>query len=525
MGNILSVYIDNEKVRICEASKSGGNVIVKNAFEAELPSGSVEEGMIRDVEEVAEALSAVFKNNNVKHGKIAFVISSRKIAQKEVVLPFVKNAAKIDEIVKANIDEYFPMNNLEDYIYRHTVLDTFENAEGKHNSVLVTAVQKEMVQGYYQVAAWMKMPVETVDFYSNSIYQVLKKQLNQGTVLAIQMDRNVTYVSIMREKAQIFKRSIPYGKDTIIRNLADLKEISEGEAEKILSDPNLLERSLTTEEYGEVIRDFSASVTRVAEFHTSRNPGTVIEVVRLMGTGVNLIGFTDVLGKELGIEVTTLKELAGVKINKQNPNGLNYENLVDYLPNMGTLMTSLDLKLEEEKKSGSYTIYYVLLIVSALLVAGSIGWILYQNHTMEIYKAELQKQIDSMAGAEAAYQEYLTAKQNYETINNYYKSTQNPTELLYQMILDLEEVMPESVGITDFSVTDGEVEITGISDGKDAVAKFVIELKKLPYIVNVRVEDILDASTDLGGKVSTFNMHWQLVFPPEDKVTEEGGAE
>lgn len=525
MGNILSVYIDNEKARICEATKSGGNVIVKNAFEAELPSGSVEEGMIHDVEAVAEALSIAFTNNNMKRGKIAFIISSKKIAQKEVVIPYVKNAAKIDEIINANIDEYFPMNNLEDYTYRHTVLDTFENAEGKRSSVLVTAVQKQMVEGYYQVAALMKMPVQTVDFYGNSIYQILKRQLNQGTVLAIQMDRNVTYVSIMKEKAQLFKRSIPYGKDTIVRNLADLKGISEAEAEKILADPNLLDKNVTPEEYREIIRDFSASVTRVAEFHTSRNPGTVIEVVRLMGAGVNLIGFADVLGKDLGIEVTVLKELNGLKISKNNPNGLNYENLVDYLPNVGTLLTSLDLKLEEEKKVGSYVGYYVAIIISAVAVAGAIGWVLFQNHALETYKAELQAQIDSMAGAEATYKEYLTAKQNFETINAYYESTKNPTEQLYQMVVDLEAVMPESVGITDLSVSDGSVEITGISDGKDAVAKFVIELKKLPYIVNVRVADILDASTDLGGKVSTFNMSWQLVFPPEEVVAEEGGEE
>lgn len=525
MGNILSVYIDNEKVRICEAAKSGGNVAVKNAFEASLPSGCVEDGMVLDVEAVAGALSAVIKNNNIKRGKIAFIISSKKIAQKEVVIPYVKNAAKISEIIKANIDEYFPMNNLEDYTYRHTVLDTFENAEGKRNSVLVTAVQKQMVEGYYQVAALMKLSVQTVDFYGNSIYQILKRQLNQGTVLAIQMDRDVTYVSIMKEKAQLFKRSIPYGKDTIIRNLADFKEISEKEAEKILSDPALLEKKLTSEEYGEIIRDFSASVTRVAEFHTGRNPGTVIEVVRLMGTGVNLIGFADALGKELGIEVTTLKELNGLKISKNNPNGLNYENLVDYLPNIGTLLESLDLKLEETKKSSSYVVYYVLIIVAAVSVAAAVGWLLFQNHTMEAYKAELQAQIDSMAGAEATYKEYITAKQNYETINEYYEATKNPTELLYQMVVDLEAVMPESVGITDLSVSGGSVEITGISDGKDAVACFVIELKKLPYIANVRVEDILDASTELGGTVSTFNMHWQLVFPQEEEILEEGEAE
>lgn len=521
MGNILSVSIDNDKVRICEASKSSGNVTVKNAFEAKLPSDVVEDGMIMDVEKTAEALQAVLQSNNIKRGKIAFVISSRKIAQKEVVLPFIKNAAKIEEIVKANIDEYFPMNNLEDYIYRHTILDTFENAEGKHYSVLVTAVQKQMIEGYYQVAAQMKLPVLTVDFYSNSIYQLLKKQLNQGTVLAIQMDRNVTYVSIMRDKAQLFKRSIPYGKDTIIRNLADLKGISEEEAEKILTDPEQLDKNLTPEEYGEVIRDFSSSVTRVAEFHTSRNPGTMIEVVRLMGSGINLIGFTDVLGRELGIEVTVLKELNGLKISKKNPAGLNYEKLVDYLPNVGALMKSLELKAGEEKKgTDTYKILYVLLALAVLSNLGVAGFFMWQYHNLKAVKEQLEADIAKVESSEAVYNAYKEALADYDQIQNYYEGTKNSNEMLYQMIVDLEQVMPESVGITNLASENGSIDVTGLAGGKDALAKFVIELKKLPYVSNVRVENITDSYDEFGNSTSVFNMSFNLNLLPEEAEQE-----
>ena len=175
MGNILSVLIENSDMRICEIAKSGAAITVKNAFQVELPSGTVDDGVIVDVEAVAKVLYAALKNNNIKRGKIAFVITSRKIANKEVTLPYVKNEAKIEEMIKANIEDYFPMNNLEDYIIRHTVLETVESAEGKNNNILVTAVQKQMVEEYYRLASMLKMPVETVDYYNNSLYQLLRK--------------------------------------------------------------------------------------------------------------------------------------------------------------------------------------------------------------------------------------------------------------------------------------------------------------------------------------------------------------
>lgn len=526
MGKILSVYVESEGMRICEVTKSGGTITVKNAFEVSLPSGVIDDGMIMDVEEAARVLSTAFSNNNIKRGKIAFVISSRKIANKEITIPYVKNPGKIDEIIKANIEEYFPMNNLEDYVYKHTVLDTYENAEGKHNSVLVMAIQKQMIAGYYEVAEIMKMPVLTVDYYSNSIYQLLIKQLNQGTVLALQMDRNVTYVSIMKEKAQLFKRSVPYGRDTIVRNLAELKSITEKEALEILSDPHKLDEALKAEEYGEIIRDFSASITRVVEFHTRRNPGTVIELARLFGTGIGLIGFADVLGRELGIEVTPVKELAGIKIDRKNTAGLNFEKLVDYLPVVGALIRPLDLKVgEEKKKVGSYTVFYILLALSAVSVAAAGIFFIFTYEEAKKLKASLEDEVSKLAPSEAVYLDYMANQQNYDQIKGYYDSTVNNSEALYPLILDLEKVMPKSVGISTFTLTNGEITMTCISDGKEPIASYVIELKKIPYVSNVRVKNISDFYDEFGQVTSTFNLSFSIRVMDETESEAEGGIQ
>lgn len=524
MGSILSVLIENSDMRICEISKSGSAITVKNAFQAELPSGVVDDGVLIDVEAVARSLYTALNNNNIKRGKIAFVIASRKIANKEVTLPFVKNDARIEEMIRANIEDYFPMNNLEDYIIRHTVLETVENAEGKNNNILVTAVQKQMVEEYYHLASMLKMPVETVDYYNNSLYQLLRKQLTQGVVLAIQMDENATMVSIMRDKVQIFKRSIPYGKHSIIQNLAEYKNIDEKEAARILSDPRKLDQELSPEEYSEVIRDFSSSVTRMAEFHTSRNPGTVIEQIRLMGTGINLIGFTEILGRELGLEVVTIKELNGVKLAKKNLHGLNYERMADYLPLLGNLIQPLNLKVTEEKnKAESYTVFYVLLILSAVGVMAASGFFFYIYHVRKGIKADLEQEIASLAPAEQTYNDYLNNRQKYDLLEQYYEGTVNNSEQLYQLILDLEQVMPRSVGINTFTITNGDISMTCIAAGKEAVADFVIELKKIPYVSNVRVENITDTYDEFNQVTSTFNLSFSISVINEEEA--EGGSE
>ena len=529
MGNILSVYFTNELARVCEIKKSGQNVTVLRAFEVPLPSGVVEDGIIIDVEGTATALYAAFKNNKVKKGKLAFVIASRRIANKEILVPFLKNQNKIAEIVAANAEDYFPMNNMEDYVLKHTVLDTVESDEGKLLSVLVMAFQREMIDGYYQLASMMKMSVETIDYYGNSVYQLLRKQLNQGTMLTLQMDRDMTYVSIMKDKAQLFKRPIPYGSDTMIKNLADYKGMLEEEAEAVLMDARKRDILLEPDEFEDLVRVLSSSISRVVEFHTSRNPQTTIDGVKLLGTGIRFEGFAQALSNELGIEVSIIENLNGVKLYKPKKTGLDYRSIVDYIPNLGVLFAPLDLKVEEEKKT-SYAMYIVLMVLAALCIGGLSAFMIWQLKLLQEEKQNLEKKLETLAGAESTYFAYTDAKTEYEVVKAYYDGTKNPTEMFYQMILDFEQVMPESVGIVDISVKNGTVEMTGISDGKDSLAKFVIELKKLPYVTNVRVEDVLDMSNELGGVTSNFNMSWQLILPTEETAeggenTGEGGAE
>lgn len=526
-GKILSVYITNEEIRVCELTKAGGSVTVHKAFCLHTPSGAIEDGQILDVEELAVALQEGFQANGIKKGKLAFVISSRKIANKEIVIPFVRSASRVEEIIQANLNDYFPMNNLEDYTCRHTILDTFENAEGKHYSVLVMAIHKRMIQGFYELAAMMKMPVEAVDYYGNSIYQLLKKQLSQGTVLGLQMDKDITYVSIMKGQAQLFRRSIPYGKDTIIQNLALYRGLTEKEAEDVLSDPQKLDSAITVDEYVELVSEFAAAISRVVEFHTSRNPGIVIELGKLMGSGVGIIGFPEVLSKALGIDVTPIKEISGIKISKKNLDGLNYENIVDYLPNIGFLFQPLKLKNETEKKSGvlsGYLIYYILMTLAAVVSISLCITLLVLNHKGKEQKAALETELSDMAEAEAYYLNYNNAQARLHTIQGFYDQTVNHTEALYELILKLEEVMPKSVGINTFTISDGAISMTCVAAGKEAVAAYVIELKKINAVSEVRVQSISDSYDEADQVTSNFNISLRISVEDENAL-EEGGSE
>lgn len=528
---LISVYITNEVIRMCEVTRTGNSVQVSRAFETETPAESVDDGMILNVEKVAAAVYRNLRLNHITGGKLIFSINSRKIANKEITIPYVRNKNKIDEIIDTNAEDYFPMDNIDDYIFKYTILDTIENAEGKKYRLFVVAVQKEMIESYYQLAKALKMPIETVDYYGNSIYNLLQRQLNQGTVLVLQMERDITYVNIMSGKKQLFRRAVPFGKHTLIHNLASSKGITEEEAARILRETDQLDRNVTLEEYSDIIRDLTAAIIRVVEFYATRNLGTVIEGARIMGEGIEIAGLAEILSRDLGVSVTLIEQLHDVRIKKKKGYDLSYQMLAFYLPCIGAVFGSLHLELEGEKERkfiNGFGLFYILIVLASLFAIGASA-VSILNYTLQRErKKELEEAIVKLAEVEAVYSNYTVQKEEFETIKAYYDSTIDNNEALYELMVKLEVVMPKSVGISNLTASNGELTMTCEGAGKEAVAAYVMELKKISYVSSVRVNNISDVYDEFGQVTSTFNITFCISAAgdgQEVEQMEEGGIE
>lgn len=524
---LLSIYITNDTIKICEASKSGKNVKVKRVFQAQTPAGGVEDGLIVDIEGVAAAIYGVLRENKIRKGRLAFTITSRKIANKEVMLPYMRNQKKIMDIINANKEDYFPMNNIEDYICRYTVLDTIEVDGNKQYNISVTAIQKEIIASYTELGRVLKMPVEIIDYYGNSTYQLLRNQMDEeGITLAIQVDSNITYVNVMRGQAQLFRRSVPYGRETLISNLAQFKEITEEEAEVIFTDVQKLDEEVSVEDYAEIVRDMVSAITRVVEFHTSRNPDVIVEHSSLFGEGTNLIGLAEILAKELGVTITAQQQLKGVVVKKNNKFGVTHEVLTYYLPNIGALIQPLEFSVDEEKAGGSvneYVPYIALVVAAAVAIMGISVFVFVRYNKLMQEKVFLEDQIAKLVMAEDIYTDFLKNKEYYETVEAYYAATKDDNEAMYELFTYIEQIAPTGLGITGMSSQNGEITMTGIAKGKEGIALFVHSLKEADFISEVRVQNINEVYDEFDSPTSTFNMTFHIHHIEETDESVEGG--
>jgi len=551
----LSIYITDDVIRITEGKKTGYNIYVSKALTTPTPPGCVSDGLITDVNRVAIAIKEVLGKKDMSKSNLYFTVYSRKIAAKEIEVPYMKKLELVEATINSSIDEYFPMGNMDDYITRFTVLDTIEREGRKSYSIVVYAVLKDLVASYMELAKILKMPLAGIDYQVNSLYNLVKRQSRQSTALFLQIDDDVTHISIFRGPSQLFRRSVPYGVDTLAGALASAKGLDTKTARSILindkaiNDTNaykhqtvaalrdqrtgfLIDEHLTPDEYQELVQDYLSSITRVINFFISKNHDIVLDNVKVLGTGVKISHLEKTLETALGLPINMVQSLYHVSISKEKGHlKLKESDLTDYLPNIGALINPLDLRLAEEAtftKTGiGYGLISFLLILAIAGAGGACGFVFWQNAMLEREKVSIDNYNRSLQNAEDYYHYYLGAQEFIDRITDYDLSTRNDNEAVLHLILTLEEIMPSSLYLDSLVVSNGKVSFGATSySGKEGVARFLMELKKQDFISNIFVSGITDSYDSYDRVISSsFSMVFEISLPADVEDDEiEGGA-
>ena len=493
---LLSIYISSEVIRVVDATrKSATNITVNSVDEVSTPAGSFDDGYITDVLEIASAIRGKIIGKAGK-AKAIFTISSKKIASKEVVIPFVNGTKKINSVLNANSSEYFPMSTTGEFIFAYNVMETFQDDEGKKIRVNAVAAPKDLVEGYYEIADELKLSVYDIDYVGNSVQQLLKLQMSNNendTNLVLQIEKDATFVNIMAGKDIILQRSVPYGKNAVINSIMEIKKLTEKEAIELLRDKDRMDRSVTDEEYSEAVRYLISSIGRIVEYHRSRNPERIIDGIKVFGEGASIAGIDEVLRQELGAEVTRFNTLNGIKVSQKSY--LSADQALRFLACFGAVLNPIGLKIQSSKSKEASSamldkILYGIIALAAVVMIGICAW--YQIK-FALKKADVdfkKQQISNLQIAEDIANKYEETLNAYNTVKSFTDTTHTNNVVLLQFMNDLEMILPTGTTINGLNANDGIVSFTVSSTSKEAVANFIIEMKKLDYVSSFNIPSI-----------------------------------
>lgn len=499
---LLSIYIGSEVIRIVDATrKSATSITVNSVDEVSTPAGSFDDGYITDILEIASAIRSKIIGKASK-AKAVFTISSKKIASKEVVIPFVNGSKKIDSVLTANASEYFPMSTTGDFVFAYNVMETFQDDEGKKLRINAVAAPKDLIDCYYEVASELKLSVYDIDYVGNSVQQLLKLQMSSNeneTNLVLQIEKDATFVNIMAGKDIILQRSVPYGKNAVINSIMEIKKLTEKEAIELLRDKERMLRSVTDEEYSEAVRYLISSIGRIVEYHRSRNPERIIDGIKVFGEGASIAGIDEVLRQELGAEVTRFSTLNGIKVSQKSY--LSADQALRFLACFGAVLSPIGLKIKKENTREASSALFdklliALVIIAALVMISVSAWtqVKYYFKTLDIQNKE--QKIKEMEVAEKVADEYENTVNSYNIVKAFVDTTHTDNIMLYKFLKDLEQIIPTGSTIDKLEATDGTVVFEICNETKEGVADTYVGIKELDYVTDVFIEEIKEENDD-----------------------------
>lgn len=494
---VLTIDITNESITIVEVTPSNKKQsTIHNAIIFETPEDAYEDGVIRDKERIAEAIKSQLSANGITNKNAIFVLTSTKIVNREVLVPFVKEN-KIKGIINANSSEYFPVN-IEDYVVSHSILETVTDEENnKQIRVLAVAAPENMVRSYYDLASLAGLKVVALDYIGNAMLQLIKTQTTEAmTTMVIQLGSESTVLNIVKGDTLLLQRTVPYGTNVVVNEVMDAKGVDATTAMTLLQNERLLTVDFDDNAITGAFRYLINNIGRVMDFFTSKNPDKPIDDVFLTGDGALIKGIDGLFKVQLNVSTRVMDTLYNIKFDPKID--LKIYNPVYLMVPIGAAFDPMGFELGEAGAKGSASsvdttpLVIAFLILSVIIAGGVTAYSFIAKNKAQSELDQVNRDIQAISDIEKIVTDCENAQNIYMDAENMYSYTENLNENVGTLITELEDKMPKGISLTAFNSTADGVDFTGNTKTYEDIAAFAINLKDIECIDNTFIESVTE---------------------------------
>ena len=514
---VLSIDITNESITIIEISASQKKQTnIHKVLMFETPEDSFEDGVIRDQDKIAGEIRAQLNAAGVTNKNAIFVMSSTKIVNREVEIPFVKEN-KIGGIINANASEYFPVN-VEDYVISHSLLESITDAEGnKKMRVMAVAAPQTMVKSYYDLGAAAGLKVEALDYIGNAMLQLIKTQTTeQSTTMVIQLGSESTVLNIVQGDKLLLQRTVPYGTNPVVNVVMEEKGVDATTAMALLQNDRIITVDFDDNEATGAFRYLINNIGRVMDYYASKNPDAPIDDVFLTGDGALIKGIDGLFKIQLNVSTRVMDSLYNIKFDPSID--MKVYSPVYLIAPIGAAMDPMGFnptaKGGKAPSNGISTIPFVVFVILAVAAVAVLWFMEHKKVTdAEDETDDLNRQITAASEINQIIAEHDAAERKAIDVLTMSAMTRHNNEQALEFINNLEDALPTNCVITQFNSSDGSIVIPGMASSYDDITELIMNLKKIECIDDVFISSITSA-IDEKTKEAVYSFALTAVYKP-----------
>ncbi len=508
-GRVLSIDITNESITIVDISaQAKKQTYIHKVMIFETPEDSYEDGQIRDQERIAAEIRNQLASNGVTTKQAVFVMNSTKIVNREVEIPAVatKNVGKM---INANAADYFPVNNIEDYVIEHSVLESFTAGDGqKKMRVMAVAAPESMVASYYSLAAAAGLKCQELDYIGNAMLQLIKTQTTeQSTTMVIQLGSESTVLNVVNGDKLLLQRTVPYGTNPVVNTVMQEKGVDATTAMTMLQNDKIITVDFDDNEATGAFRYLINNIGRVMDFYASKNPNNPIDDVFLTGDGALIKGIDGLFKIQLNVSTRIMDSLYNVKLDPSIDQRVY--SPVYLISSIGGALAPMGFPLGGSRASagasastgGVPAIGIAACLIAALIAAGLVFYQKNKVSKLETKKAQLESDIAAIADIERIINEYEAQKAATADILNMSASTYEVNEQFHEFIDHLEATIPSDIKLISFSAGGAGITLPCECASYDSIAQFIMNLKALDIVEDAYVASVTQAEDQETGEI------------------------
>ena len=479
---------------------------IQHAATVSTPLGAVEDGMIQDMDALRDMLKETLRSPEFKRTyEVVFTLSTSQVISETVVVPEMP-AARLEKLLEANVDMYFPVDMRDYRMVWQTIGPVTRDAGMKELAVQLWAVPRDMLAKYYKVGNAAGLNVLAIDYCGHSIATAVGASFQRPAKTGKaktrkKLDLNAEISFGRKKKEEAIEPVMPAGEDRLIpdtvlhltleRDLLGMTFVQENQVVHQRFVPCGENPAYQFGEIGMMLEYFrSLDVGRGSEIRGVLN-GTLSRNARLIQE------MSDILG----ISLVTLDS--------------------DFEPRLamsyGAARTELDFGIADLNKptrarnqlegqlwqfalilaGGAALIAAVMLLLSArLLWNSSISSLKSTQQTLSI-------QAQKYAGFADNYKSYSSQYDNYSRDwDNIFSNMRTYNNNLVLALQELEDTLPEKSSVVGLQINPDGWQVSFACETKEEAAFLIMALRELEYAELAMITDLQGggggAATDYG---------------------------
>ena len=318
---LIGLDIGTSYIKAVELKSSRKGFALVGFNYAPTPHGAIEYGNLKNIKPLAKVILNLMKQMNTKSKHICVSLCGGNIIVKQIVLPEIDNINYIGDIISDEAEQYIP-HNLSDAHLQYYILKNQEKTSAITKALIISA-KKEIILSFLELEQLLGVKCSIIDvasFALSNCFTVNYPQVQESTVGLLNIGSNITNFVVLENGEITFAKDLFIGGELYNKNLINLMQVSEEEAEsfKMSASKN---QPLPTD-IAEIIKNthksISEDIKKNFDFYYARSDQVKIEKLFITGGASLTQDIIPALNKYLEIEVEVINPFSLISYDQEH---------------------------------------------------------------------------------------------------------------------------------------------------------------------------------------------------------------